>query len=176
MEVVFTTRRMPHTTQLWRMHRAIEDVYYLTLFSNASAYVDEPAVWQSWLGMGFSVGLREPPPGARSGDRVRTSVRSDGKTLTVTAAGGDAAALDRSASILRRVEELRSSANGHDDARVDAVLRDEFLAAELLTPLREAMGRAALAPERADPFVDLVRRDLESLLYPDITTMAVVAP
>jgi hypothetical protein len=174
LRIVVRSSRMPHTSQLWRVHRGIEELYYALLFARSGRYPDAHGAWRTWSEMGSSVGLREAPPAARREDRPVMSLRSDGKTVTVTASGGDPATVEQLARVVRRIAELRPGISGATEVeRAEQLLADDELAADFRTPVAESMRAAALPAEDAERLGAMIRRDLAALVYPDITAVDV---
>src|SRR5581483_11985870 len=106
--VAFRTERMTNSTELKRLRRSLDTLYYALLFTESDTYARQSDVWRSWARMGFATGVQEAPPRAELTDRLRLDTFSDGKTLTFTVHPGNEVVVDGMVEVLREVELLRS--------------------------------------------------------------------
>ena len=69
LNVTVRTSRMPHGSEFKRITKAIEHLYYLTLFSSVPDYARRGDAWQSWLDAGTDLAVREAPKAVAREDR-----------------------------------------------------------------------------------------------------------
>lgn len=172
--VRFETARMPNSTELKRLLRALDCLYYAHLFTGQKPYNEDPDVWRAWVGFGFGTGLQQGPPVAAGPDRIRISTFSDGKELTFTVAGGDRQSLEGLLDVLREVEQVRPDLAGPGTDRVQQLLERS----PTTCALTEALTAALVEADPADRarIEEAVRTALVALTFPIVTACCVNFP
>jgi hypothetical protein len=98
---------MPHGSQFKRIHKAVEHLYYLVLFTSVPEYAGRSDTWESWLQVGTDLGVREAPKVVAPADRYVDSIYSGAREVRITPRG-NAQALDRLAQLLRSVPGIEA--------------------------------------------------------------------
>jgi hypothetical protein len=122
LTVTVNTSRMPHGSEFKRIHKAVEHLYYLTLFSSVPAYSGRTDTWESWLQVGTDLGVREAPRAAAPADRYVESIYSGAREVRITARG-NAQALDKLAALLQSMDGIEAQLGGSLPPRFAALLR-----------------------------------------------------
>jgi hypothetical protein len=107
LSVSVHTSRMPHGSEFKRIHKAVEHLYYLVLFTEAPEYAGRSDAWQSWLDVGTDLGVREAPKVVAPADRYVDSIYSGAREVRITVRG-NSQALDRVAQLLQSVRGAES--------------------------------------------------------------------
>ena len=172
--VRFQTERMPNSTELKRLLRALDCLYYAHLFTKQKPYNEDPHVWRAWVEFGFGTGLQQGPPVANGQDRISIRTYSDGKELSFTLAEGDRQSLEGLLDVLRDVEQLRHDLAGPNADRAQQLL--ERSAA--VSALNEALTAALVEADPADRarIEEAVRTALAALTFPIVTACDVNFP
>lgn len=115
LDVTVRTSRMPHGSEFKRIHKAVEHLYYLVLFSQVPEYKDRKDTWQSWLETGTDLGVREAPRGVARQDRYVESIYSGPREIRIKARG-NAQALEQLSELVQNVraaeQQLQGSVSG----------------------------------------------------------------
>jgi hypothetical protein len=162
------TVRMPHSTQIAKLRKGLEDFYYAILLTTEKRYVGRGETWRSWVSMGFSLGLLDPPEGVADEDRIKTSICSDGKRLVLSTAGGDQTIQTVVTDLLCHIEELRPNIRGDDSQRADLLAADPKIDRTLLRPVALAVEACQLPPAATQLLLNSLRRGLVALTHPEI--------
>jgi hypothetical protein len=171
--VSFETQRMPHSTELKRLLRAVDCLYYALLFSGSEEYAGQDEVWRSWVKLGFGTGLQEGPPGAREDDRIRINTFSEGKQLTFTVSAGDPSTLHRWSELLREIDRIRPELAGLEtDERVEKLLTQSTIDSELTGPVSGAIK--SCSAEEVERIELATRTAMRALSYPIVTACTVL--
>jgi len=169
LAVTVQTRRMPHGSEFKRIHKAVEHLYYLVLFSTAPDYRGRSETWESWLRIGTDLGVREAPHAVQPADRYVDSLYSGARETRITAAG-NGKVLEQVARLLKAVDALLPAlAEQSAGERGSAALADATVQAEIAVPLASALRAAHLRGEDSDRLSDLLRQSLVSLTVADVT-------
>jgi hypothetical protein len=165
---------MAHSTELKRLLRALDCLYYALLFSGQEPYEGHPEVWRGWVEFGFGTGLQQGPPVAEDPDRIRISTFSDGKQLTFTVSEGNPRTLQRWTELLHEVERIRPGVAGMpSERRVDALLER----GQATSALNDAVT-AALAGSDAEDRARVesaIRTALGALTFPIVTACRITS-
>ncbi|HZS14447.1 MAG TPA: hypothetical protein VFC09_07605 [Candidatus Dormibacteraeota bacterium] len=108
LNVTVRTSRMPHGSEFKRITKAIEHLYYLTLFSSVPDYARRGDAWQSWLDAGTDLAVREAPKAVAREDRYVESVYSGAREIRF-AVHGNAQALEQLSELLHSPSTIASS-------------------------------------------------------------------
>ncbi|HEV7679162.1 MAG TPA: hypothetical protein VGQ42_11390 [Candidatus Dormibacteraeota bacterium] len=92
--ITVRTSRMPHGSEFKRIHKAVEHLYYLVLFTAVPEYSGRSDTWESWLQVGTDLGVREAPKVVAPADRYVESIYSGAREVRITPRG-NAQALER---------------------------------------------------------------------------------
>ena len=177
VEITFTTRRMPHSTGIHRITRAPEQLYYLLLFSTAPAYAGDASAWRSWIQMGFSLGLKDGPPGAARPDRLTRSVAPEARRLTVRLESANGDALLGVVRIVQAAEQARAAVTGTgEEARGIALAARPEVASLLTRQVAAALEKAGLRPDETQTLMGVLHRALGALADEDVTSVVVAQP
>jgi hypothetical protein len=169
LTVTLNAERMPNSTQLFRQAKAVEHLYYANLYANAP-YSGSPDSWLAWLQMGFAAGLKEPPA-SRPEDRLRRTVRSEGRLTEIRVSTPNEEALRTLATLLTDLEGLRPSVAGKSDTdRVNALELTNPIQSQLVKPLLEAWQQAELRKTEIDNLTEMLDVALAALTDNDITS------
>ena len=165
---------MPNSTELKRLLRALDCLYYANLFAGQKPYSEDPGVWRAWVEFGFGTGLQQGPPLAAGPDRIRISTFSDGKELTFTVAEGSPAALEGVLKVLRDVERIRPELAGPATDRVQRLLERS----QATIALTEAVSAAHADVDPVDRarIEEAIRTALIALTFPIVTACRVDLP
>ena len=106
LPIEITTTRMVDGTTFKRLVKAIERLYYLTLFS-ASDRPSPADDWQSWLDVGTHLTVRSAPLTADN-DRYVGSVHISSRSVTIKATG-DSATLETLAGVIAGIGDARAT-------------------------------------------------------------------
>jgi hypothetical protein len=165
VRVSFRTDRMTNSTELKRLRRSLDTLYYALLFTESDTYQGRNDVWQTWARMGFATGVQEAPPGAERTDRLRLETFSDGKTLTFTVHPGNEVVVNGLVEVLREVELVRSDlASMSSDERAATLVANDVVNKRLVTPVLEAT--AELAQDDVAALQGALRTAMAALTYP----------
>jgi hypothetical protein len=159
---------MPHSTQIAKLRKGIEDFYYAILLTTEKRYIGRDEIWRSWMDMGFSLGLLEPPAEVADEDRIKTSIYSDGKRLVLSISGGDQKVQTVVTDLLCHIEELRPNIRGDDSQRADLLAADLKVDGKLLRPVAQALEACQLPPADGQLLLNSLRRGLVALVHPQI--------
>ena len=168
MRLTFEFTRMPHTSEMWNLARGFQDLYYSLLFAGDEAYKDRDDVWQSWLGMGLDLGIREAPPGAEHADRIKTVVRSAGKIMEVTVSGGRPDLTDRVWSLIEAMVDASPSVKALSPAGRSAAITASGPMQVVVDDVTRAQGHGNLLEQSAEVFRAALNRDVAAFSYPNI--------
>jgi hypothetical protein len=105
--ITVRTSRMPHGSEFKRIHKAVEHLYYLVLFTAVPEYSGRADTWDSWLQVGTDLGVREAPKVVAPADRYVESVYSGAREVRISPRG-NAQALDRLVQLLRSVPGIEA--------------------------------------------------------------------
>jgi hypothetical protein len=165
VRVTFETERMPHSTELKRLLRAVDSLYYALLFAGEERYAGQAEVWHSWVKLGFATGLQEGPPGASEADRIRINTFSNSKELTFTVFAGSPSTVKRWIGLLNEIDEVRPELGGLErEKRVELLLADDVVRSQLADPVSAAT--ASGPAEDAEHIDRAIRTALGALSYP----------
>jgi hypothetical protein len=177
VRITFNTERMTNSTELRRLRRSLEWVYYATLFTTHDQYRSRTDVWLNWAQMGFGTGVQVGPPDAEREHRVHVVTDSRGKQLSFLATLEANDAADTWLSVLRQIEDIRPSvAERGDDERATALHDDDIIAKLLARPV--ASATAGLPEFERHRIGDGLRTALAALSYPIVvrSTIDEIAP
>jgi hypothetical protein len=105
--ITVRTSRMPHGSEFKRIHKAVEHLYYLTLFTAVPEYAGRSDTWQSWLDVGTDLGVREAPKVVAPADRYVESIYSGTREVRIDPRG-NAQALEQLAELLQSVPDIEA--------------------------------------------------------------------
>jgi hypothetical protein len=108
LTVSVRTSRMPHGSDFKRIHKAVEHLYYLVLFTTVEEYRGREDTWASWLEVGTDLGVREAPKVVQPADRYVASVYSGARETRISARG-NTRALEHVARLLQDVSGITSA-------------------------------------------------------------------
>ena len=162
LNVTVTTRTMPHTSEFFGVTKAVERIYYALLLSTLDSYQGQEEPWQSWVEQGFSLAIRQPPPGTDPEDALITSVRSRGKIIEITASSEHQELLDQGAGVLEAVEVSSIAGPSEPSPTLQQLLQD---------PVAEAMRASGVATRTQDAVNDSLSKALGALTYRDVTSI-----
>jgi hypothetical protein len=123
--ITVRTSRMPHGSEFKRIHKAVEHLYYLVLFTSVPEYTGRTDTWDAWLQVGTDLGVREAPKVVAPADRYVDSIYSGTREIRITAQGN--------AQALARLEDLVQS---------PATIEAQFEAASLPPRFRELLRQS----------------------------------
>ena len=162
----------PVSTLQLRIAKAIDQFYYLLLFTTSSTY-DSPQIWRNWLGMGFNVAIKEPPPGVQKDDEVKITTRPPWRNPELTVEGSNKGGLEALRQLLKMIDQARPSVAGQDDdARAEALLKGA-VGQQLAEPVVGALQRHGFRAEEVDSFLSMMRRGLLALTHSDVNAIRV---
>jgi hypothetical protein len=174
VDLLITTRRMPHTTQYSRLMKAPEHLYYLLLLATHARYARDPQFWRSWISMGFGMAVREGPPGTERAHHVEFTIEHNPRRFAVSIDGGERDTLARLANLLAAIESRRPALAQLDpEARADALEADASVREQLIDPVRAAFTASGLSQGEVDALRRPLRQALFSLSDPDIVSLEV---
>jgi hypothetical protein len=172
--VTFVTDRMPNSTELKRLLRALDCLYYASLFSGEEPYQRRPGVWRAWVDFGFGTGLQQGPPFADDPDRIKLSTFSNGKELTFTVSGGHPNAFNHWMEILQEVEQIRPElADVPGGDRVAALLARGEAVSHLSVAIAAALANTD--PEDRSRVERAIRTALGALTFPIVKASRITA-
>jgi hypothetical protein len=122
LTVSIATTRMPHGSEFKRLHKAVEHLYYLVLFTSVPEYAGREDTWRSWLDVGTDAGVREAPKAVAAADRYVADVYSGARETRVTARG-NAQALEQVAELVQSVSGAAAQLGGAVSGRFAELLR-----------------------------------------------------
>jgi len=122
LTVSIRTTRMPHGSEFKRLHKAVEHLYYLVLFSEVPEYRGREDTWASWQEVGTDLGVREAPKVVARADRYVDSIYSGARETRITARG-NAQALERVAELVQSVQGIPSQIGGSLSGRFAELLQ-----------------------------------------------------
>jgi hypothetical protein len=171
--VTFESERMTNSTELKRLLRALDTLYYAMLFSGEPEYEQRPEVWHGWVRLGFATGLQEGPSGAEPADRIRVHTFSNSKELTFTVHDGRVATLERWVRVLKEIDRVRLATAEPDGGQRARQLRlNDLVRREVVEPV--AAATKACATEDAERIERAVDTALATLTYPIVRACRVV--
>lgn len=162
LDVTVTTRIMPNTSVFFGVTKAVERIYYALLLSTVDSYQAQEEPWQSWVEQGFSLAIRQPPPGTDPEDALITSVRSRGKIIEITASSQHQELLEQVAGVLEAVELSGSAGPSTTSPALQQLLHD---------PVAEAMRASGAATRTQDAVNDSLSKAMAALMYRDVTSI-----
>jgi hypothetical protein len=169
LRIKVTTTKMPHTSELFGVVKAVEHFYYALLFSNGISYSGRPEPWRSWVEQGFSAAIRHPPPETGDGDELVTSVRSDGKIIEITASSPNDGVLDKLAHLLAAVDAHRLAITGQRQGTSPS----NEIREQLLEPVSERLGSSGVDSRVSHAVTEMLSVGLRSLTYRDVKSIEV---
>lgn len=169
-----TTKRSLHTTQVFKLRKAIEHLYYFSLMTGTPNYASNEKIWLSWVKMGFDTSLREGPPGINPDSRIRIETQVEPRYTTIVGDAPDAKALASVQTILARLEATKATFQGKDDAaRLGVFLADREIGQELLNPLVAVLAnQKALRPDESKRLVQAAQDAVVYLTDNDVTSFS----
>jgi hypothetical protein len=169
LRIKVTTTKMPHTSELFGVVKAVEHFYYALLFSIGISYSGRPEPWRSWVEQGFSAAIRHPPPETADGDELMTSVRSDGKIVEITASTLNDEVLDKVAHLLAAVDAHRLATTGERQGRSPS----NDIQDQLLEPVSEGLRSSGVDSRVSNAVIEMLSVGLRYLTYMDIESIEV---
>ena len=158
----------PITTQMKRFAKGVEHCYYGLLFSSPS-YSDRTETWNSWLRQGFHIGIKEAPPDATQTDRLKVSVRPDGRVMEVTVSSANSDAIQQLLRLLQNIDNCRIVLKGKDQAtKSQELLADEKIGQQLLRPVLDGLNKSGLRGPDVDSYRSMIERGLLALTNNEI--------
>lgn len=162
----------PVSTLQLRISKAVEQFYYLTLFSTTKTY-DSPEVWRDWLEMGFNVAIKEAPPGTAANDKVKITVHPPMTAPEIFVEGSNQTALQRLRQLLENIEAVRPSLTGKsEDVRAETLIKGA-VGKTLAQPVVDALLRHGFRPDEVDSYLTMIRRGLLALTHDEVQSVKV---
>jgi hypothetical protein len=171
LTLTVSSERAPLSTQFWEFCKGVEHFYYALAFTGDGRGRD-PDTWRSWAQQGFHLAIKSPPPGTPPNDTLRLDMQLRGKAFKLIAHAPDANALQRLAALLQHIDTLRPSLQQlPPQQRVDRLLADSRVRAELIEPLEQAIAAAELYPDDAERFDRAFERGLAALTDEELVSV-----
>ena len=172
LSVSMDTKKVLFGTQMKRIQKGIEHLYYLLLFSTAPAYSKSADPWHLWYHQGTEQVVRVPPPGARQPDRYLDSLRYEARALHITALSSNKDTFAKLDTVLAEIDNLRLSLAGKPDAdKLKDLLSSKRIAETLVAPVTEVIKRNGLPVEQGDTFLELMNKALLFLSDSDVVAV-----
>jgi len=165
----FDTKRCLHTTQVFKLKKGVEHLYYFSLLTGTEQYRTQIAggirvgrtvasverLWLSWVKMGFDTSLVEGPPEVARADWVRTETSPQARHTEIRAEAFNDDALRNVEKILKRAEAVRSQVEGKTPGeRKTALAGDPEFQALLLNPLGSVLEQISLREDESARLVE----------------------
>ena len=172
VNLTYDTKRMLYGTQLQRLYRGIEHLYYMLLFSKGPGYAGKVEPWISWAEIGLGYTIRSAPPGARESDRMLVTVwnPTHSRQVNITASSSNEETTKELVELLNNVEKIRKSQSATtEDGRLEAVLKDPAISNMLVAPVERALALPGLRRTEVEAFRRTPGRAVLALTDTDIT-------
>jgi hypothetical protein len=172
LKITVNCQSMLISTAFFRFCKGVEHCYYTLLFTSGAYSGAGAGPWQSWLEAGFHLAQRQAPPGAAAADRLSLDARP-GRNFEITLSTSNAPALERLESLLHEVDRVRRGLAAADNNGLGKIVADGKIEAMLLAPLRDALKRAAIAPQQTEAISNMIHRGLLAMCHPLITSIEI---
>ena len=183
LEFRFDTKRCLHTTQVFKLKKAVEHLYYFSLLTGSPKYAINIAggewgvdrftsspsssqrvgrtissierLWASWVKMGFSTSLVEGPPEVARTDRVRTETQPEARYTIIRAESSTVGAIKTIEQVLVGIDTLRSHFQNQDDSsRLQVLVGDSKVVQTLVDPVKSTLTQISLRSFESERVVE----------------------
>ena len=164
----------PISSQLLRLSKATEQLYYTLLYTGKPAYKNKGEAWRKWHAIGFHMAVKSPPPATADSDKIKVSLRSDGKAQEITVENGDRAVVAKLETLIRDLDTARKGLAGKDDAsKAETMLANQAIAEQVVKPLMDALKSNALRDDEIEAYMNMLRRGLLAFSHDLVTTIQI---
>jgi hypothetical protein len=122
LDITVRTSRMPHGSEFKRITKAVEHLYYLTLFTEVPDYKSRKDTWDSWTEVGTDLAVREAPKAVDKADRYVESVYSGAREVRFRV-HGNAQALELLSEMLHSLSSIPAQLSGAPSGRFQELVQ-----------------------------------------------------